>query len=126
MEVTEGIGVDLVFEHIGGQIFSDSVLATRLGGRVVTCGAHAGEIADLDIIELFRAERTIIGSMACTIDEIEHVVNLVAGGALNPVIDREIPLSMAAEAHRILAGREAFGKLVLVPDGMKHGTPAVS
>jgi NADPH:quinone reductase-like Zn-dependent oxidoreductase len=120
MKVTGGIGVDLVYEHIGGRIFSESVLATRLGGRVVTCGAHAGEVADLDIIELFRAERTIIGSMACTFDEVEHVVNLVASGTLNPVIDREIPLSMAAEAHRILAGRQAFGKLVLVPDGVRR------
>jgi NADPH:quinone reductase-like Zn-dependent oxidoreductase len=124
MEVTEGVGVDLVYEHVGGQIFTESLRSTRVAGRVVTCGAHAGEVADLDIVNLFRAEHTIIGSMSCTIDEIRHVVRLVADGRLNPVIDREIPMSMAAEAHRLLASRQAFGKLVLVPDGTQPSPAA--
>lgn len=115
METTDGIGVDLVYEHVGGQVFVDSLLATRAGGRVVTCGAHGGEHVDLDIIELFRAERTIVGSMSCTLEEIEHVVAMVGSGRLDPVIDRELPLAAAAEAHRVLAAREAFGKLVLTP-----------
>jgi NADPH:quinone reductase-like Zn-dependent oxidoreductase len=119
MEVTEGVGVDLVYEHVGGQVFTESLRSTRVGGRVVTCGAHAGEVADLDIVSLFRAEHTIIGSMSCTIHEIEHVVRLVADGRLNPVVDREVPMAMAAEAHRLLAARQAFGKLVLVPDGTR-------
>jgi NADPH:quinone reductase-like Zn-dependent oxidoreductase len=114
-EVTGGIGVDLVFEHVGGEIFVDSLESIRVGGRMVTCGAHGGEHVDLDVIELFRAERTIIGSMSCTLREVEHVVAMVGVGRLDPVVDRELPLSEAAEAHRVLAAREAFGKIVLAP-----------
>jgi NADPH:quinone reductase-like Zn-dependent oxidoreductase len=114
-EVTGGVGVDLVFEHVGGQVFVDSLDSIRVGGRMVTCGAHGGEHVDLDVIELFRAERTIIGSMSCTLREVEHVVAMVGAGRLDPVVDRELPLNEAAEAHRVLAARQAFGKLVLSP-----------
>ncbi len=120
-EITGGLGVDLVFEHVGGQIFVESLDSIRIGGRMATCGAHGGEHVDLDVIELFRAERTIIGSMSVAISEVEDVVALVGAGRLDPVIDRELPLSEAAEAHRVLAAREAFGKVVLRPaiyDGM--------
>ncbi|MBS1861802.1 MAG: zinc-binding dehydrogenase [Actinobacteria bacterium] len=115
-EVTAGAGVDLVFEHVGGQVFVDSLAAIRVGGRMVTCGAHGGEQVDLDVIELFRAERQIIGSMSTTVDEVRHVVAMVGAGRLDPVIDRELPLAEAAEAHRILADRQAYGKVVLVVD----------
>lgn len=115
-ELTGGIGVDLVFEHVGGQVFVDSLRALRTGGRMATCGAHGGEHVDLDVIELFRAERTIIGSMSVTPSEVEHVVAMVGAGQLDPVIDRELPLSAAAEAHRILAAREAYGKVILKPE----------
>jgi NADPH:quinone reductase-like Zn-dependent oxidoreductase len=116
-ELTGGMGVDLVFEHVGGAVFAESLLSTRVGGRVVTCGAHGGEHVDLDVIELFRAERSVIGSMSCTLEEIEHVVALVGSGRLDPVIDRELPLEAAADAHRVLADRQAFGKVVLRPAG---------
>ncbi|HEY2716281.1 MAG TPA: zinc-binding dehydrogenase [Solirubrobacterales bacterium] len=114
-ELTGGIGVDLVFEHVGGQVFADSLDSIRVGGRMATCGAHGGEHVDLDVIELFRAERTIIGSMSCTLAEVEHVVAMVGSGRLDPVVDRVLPLEAAAEAHRLLAARQVFGKLVLEP-----------
>jgi NADPH:quinone reductase-like Zn-dependent oxidoreductase len=116
LELTDGAGVDLVFEHVGGDVFSESLLSTAPRGRVVTCGAHAGEQVSLDAVELFRAERSVVGSMSCTLEEIEHVVALVAAGRLDPVIDRELPLSAAADAHRVLAERRAFGKVALMPD----------
>lgn len=114
-EITGGIGVNLVFEHVGGKIFVDSLESIRVGGRMATCGAHGGEHVDLDVIELFRAERTIIGSMSCTLGEVEHVVAMVGAGRLDPVVDRVLPLAEAAEAHRILTARQVFGKLALEP-----------
>jgi NADPH:quinone reductase-like Zn-dependent oxidoreductase len=114
-ELTGGIGVDLVFEHLGGRTFVESLEAVRVGGRMAICGGHAGEHVDLDLIELFRAERTIIGSMSCTLAEVEHVVSMVAAGRLRPVVDRVLPLAQAAAAHEVLATRQAFGKVVLEP-----------
>ena len=118
MTMTDGNGVDLVYDHVGGDVLVESLKVVSPGGRVVTCGAHGGEIVPLDLIELFRAERTIIGSRTCTVDELRKVFALFASGRIDPVIDSILPLSRAAAAHERLANRAQFGKIVLVPDAL--------
>jgi len=115
LEATDGAGVDLVYDHVGGDVFVKSLGLTRPGGRVATCGAHGGETVPLDIIELFRAERTIIGSRSYTRSESQTVIDLVAAGHLNPVIDSIIPLEQIPDGHRRLEARAAFGKIVATP-----------
>jgi len=115
LAATTGAGVDLVYDHVGGDVFVQSLGLLRPGGRLATCGAHAGETVALDIIELFRAERTIIGSRTFTRPELETVVRLVADGHLNPVIDSVLPLAQMAEAHEKLERRDHFGKVVITP-----------
>ena len=48
LDLTDGRGVDLVFEHVGGDLFGDSLRALRGDGRLVTCGGHGGEVVPLD------------------------------------------------------------------------------
>ena len=57
-EITGGKGVDLVFEHVGGELFGKSLQSLAQEGRLVTCGAHAGEVVDFDIIPFFRGQHT--------------------------------------------------------------------
>lgn len=118
LELTGGRGVDVVLEHIGGDVLLSSLGCLARHGRVVTCGAHAGEIVPLDVIELFRREQHIMGSRICTRQELERVIALVRQGRLTPVVDSIMPLSRAAEAHRRLESRDHVGKIVLVPDSM--------
>jgi NADPH:quinone reductase-like Zn-dependent oxidoreductase len=113
LERTSGRGVDLVYDHVGGSVLIESLNLVRKGGRIVTCGAHGGETVPLDVIELFRAERSIIGSRTCTMREIQTVIDLVAGGRLEPVVDSTYLLGEAAEAHARMRRREHFGKIVL-------------
>ena len=87
------------------------------GGRLVTCGAHSGEVVPIDVIELFRSELTIIGSRTCTRAEIETVVDLVGARKLNPVVDSRYPLADAQQAFRRMDERLNFGKIVLIPEG---------
>ncbi len=54
-----------------------------------------------------------------TTEEFDHLIDLAGKGELNPVIDRELPLGEAAEAHRLIEAREVFGKIVL---RVSHGT----
>ena len=62
MAATDGHGVDLVFEHVGGELFQKGLDSLAKDGRLVTCGAHAGEVVPFDIIPFFRTQKQIIGS----------------------------------------------------------------
>ena len=112
---TDGRGVDLIFEHIGGEVFTKSLACLVPGGRMAVCGAHAGEVVPLDIIDFFRREIDLLGSFRATSAELRQVFSLVVEGRLRPVIHAAFPLAEAAEAHRVMERREHFGKLLLVP-----------
>jgi len=85
----------------------------RPGGRLATCGAHGGELAPVDVIELFRSELSLIGSCACTPSELRTIVELVGAGRLNPVVDSVFPLVEVKAAHQRMEGRTHFGKIIL-------------
>ncbi len=56
------------------------------------------------------------GGGAATTEQIDRLIELVASGELRgPVVDRELPLDQAAEAHRLIESRQTFGKVVLRP-----------
>jgi NADPH:quinone reductase-like Zn-dependent oxidoreductase len=109
-------GVDAVVEHVGGEVFVKSVLATAWGGRVVTCGATAGFTPALDLRQIFFRQVEVLGSTMGSKADLFDVLTHVAAGKLRPVVDRVLPLWEAAEAHRVLEAREAFGKVVLEVD----------
>jgi NADPH:quinone reductase-like Zn-dependent oxidoreductase len=79
----------------------------------VTCGAHAGEVVDLDIIELFRHGHRILGFRVVTPDEITQSLRMALDGHIRVPVARTFPLSETAAAHEYLARREHVGKVVL-------------
>jgi NADPH:quinone reductase-like Zn-dependent oxidoreductase len=105
-------GVDVVFEHVGGETFERSLRALAKGGRLVTCGATAGGEATVNLRLIFFKLLSILGSTMGSLAELHEVMKFVAEGRLRPVIDRVLPLSEVAEGHRLLEAREAFGKIV--------------
>jgi NADPH:quinone reductase-like Zn-dependent oxidoreductase len=115
LEETGGRGVDVVLEHVGGEVFTRSLEAVAIGGRVVVGGGHAGEVVPRDRITLFRNEWSVIGCARATEEELRHVIELVGRGELAPVISESMPLSAASDAHRLMEDRRQFGKLVLLP-----------
>ena len=108
-------GVDVVFEHVGGTTWEKLIPNIAPGGRLVTCGATAGHDAKVDIRYLFSKTVAILGAfMGCKADLLE-VVRYMGEGTLRPVVDRTLPLSECAEAHRLIEDRAVFGKIVLLP-----------
>ena len=106
-------GVDVVFEHVGGETFEKSLKVLARGGRLVTCGATAGAEATINIRLVFFKLLSILGSTMGSLAEMHTIMDFVSRGALRPVVDRVLPLEQIAEGHRILEAREAFGKVVL-------------
>ncbi|MGI9658747.1 MAG: zinc-binding dehydrogenase, partial [Gaiellaceae bacterium] len=115
IELNGGRPVDLVIEHIGGDQFGQCVSALRKNGRLVTCGGHAGEVIEFDIIPLFRNEWQVIGSRTGTTSETRRVMELIGEGTFEPRVHAALPLAEAAEAMRIIEDREQFGKVLVNP-----------
>ncbi len=111
--LTDRNGVDVAFDHVGGELFEKTLAAVRWGGRVVICGATAGFTPTIDLRTIFFKQLEIRGSTMGTKGDLAAALPLFRAGRLRPVIDRAMPLWDAAEAHRALERREAFGKIVL-------------
>lgn len=108
-------GVDAVIEHVGGEVFAASIKAVKNGGRIVTCGATAGFHPAIDLRHVFFRQIEILGSTMGSKADLLAVLGHIAAGRLEPVVDRVLPLSQAAEAHTVLEERRVFGKVVLEP-----------
>jgi NADPH:quinone reductase-like Zn-dependent oxidoreductase len=70
MALTGGRGVDVVMEHIGGEVFTESLKCLARGAIIVTVGAHAGEVVQFDIIPFFRKELRLAGSKNASVLEL--------------------------------------------------------
>jgi NADPH:quinone reductase-like Zn-dependent oxidoreductase len=115
LRLTDGRGVDVVFEHIGGEIFQKSVQALARNGRLVTCGVTAGRTASFSIWSFFMRQQTFLGSFMGTKSELLGMMPYFRSGQLRPVVDHVYPLSEVQAAVGQLASRDHFGKIVVVP-----------
>jgi NADPH:quinone reductase-like Zn-dependent oxidoreductase len=111
--LTEGRGVDVVFEHVGGEHFADALAALAPDGRLVTIGAHAGEVVALDVLPFFRQEQTILGSRGSTHEELAEVLRLAASGEIHQEIAAVFPLREAPAAMELLERRDVTAKILL-------------
>lgn len=115
LDYTHGKGVDVVLDMVGGDAFSRSMLAMRPNGRLVSIGAHGGEVVEFDAIAFFRRHVTYMGTHSQSRLELRKVLDLLADGTFVPKIHGVYSLDDAAETHRLLANRENFGKVLLDP-----------
>ncbi|MCH7921902.1 MAG: zinc-binding dehydrogenase [Nitrospinae bacterium] len=114
-EATDGEGADVVCEMVGQAVWDDAVASLSRGGRLVTCGAHTGGEATLNIWNLFLQQQRLIGSTGGTRSELSTILKLVDEGRLEPVIHATYPLEEARAAQEALSARAVIGKALLVP-----------
>lgn len=114
-ELTGGKGVQAILDCVGGPILEASLAALAPVGRAVSLGAHGGAVVAVDLLSLFRSERSIIGSANCTPSDIDTVIGLLAEKKIRPNVYKTYPLQNAALAHTELEARRHYGKLLLIP-----------
>jgi NADPH:quinone reductase-like Zn-dependent oxidoreductase len=115
--ITGGRGVDVVFENIADpELFPKALASIRRGGKLFTAGAHGGPIVPLNVSTLYMNEISIIAGTGHTNEDVAAALDAAVQGKLTMLIDRIMPLSQAAEAHRLVSAREVNGKVLLTPD----------
>lgn len=113
--VTGGGGVDLAVNFTGGDTMKETQRCVTLGGRIVSCGATAGYDVGIDMRYLWSFEHHMIGSDGWAQSDLVALLDLIAAGKLDPIIDRVFPLEETAEAERLLEDREVVGKVLIRP-----------
>ena len=111
--VTNGKGIDIVFEHVGQETWNISMKSLARGGRVVTCGATTGFKANLKLTHLFFKQQSILGSTMGSVSSFDGALTLLNEGKIKPIIDRIFPISEIQSAHEYLESSMQFGKVVL-------------
>lgn len=112
---TQEGGVDVVVNFTGGDTWLPSIKSLKRGGTLLVCGATAGHDPKEDLRYVWSFELNIKGSNSFYQDNLEALLQLVAEGRLEPVIDRVLPLEQAAEGLALIRDRAVLGKVVVAP-----------
>lgn len=116
MRITDGRGVDVVFENIGDPaLWPGAFNSLAEHGRLVTAGAHGGGIVTLDLRRLYQRSLRLIGGSGAGPQHVERALADAATGRIRPMPYRVMPLARAALAHRLLESGQVVGKIVLDP-----------
>ena len=114
-KITEKHGVDIIVEHVGGEVLQMCFDCLARDGTIVTCGATAGREVSLNLWPLFVKQQRLIGSYGRNREDLEKTLAWAAAGKLKPVIDSIFPLDQTPAAFAKLRARHVLGKVLVEP-----------
>ncbi|WP_422772357.1 NAD(P)H-quinone oxidoreductase [Plantactinospora sp. WMMC1484] len=124
--LTDGRGADVILDIMGASYLGRNVKALATGGRIVVIGLQGGRRGELDLAALLAKRGSVAATAlrsrptaekAAIVRGVrEEVWPLIESGAIRPVVFRRLPMSEAAEAHRIVESSDHVGKLLLTVD----------
>ena len=106
-------GVDVVFDHVGGDTLMESIKALRHGGMIVTCGATSGYQTHVELANLFIGNKAILGSTLGSKAELVQALRCVERGQIKPFVTDVLPLADCGRAQEMLRLGQTVGKVVL-------------
>ncbi|GHH56684.1 NAD(P)H-quinone oxidoreductase [Streptomyces umbrinus] len=120
---TDGAGADVILDNMGAKYLDRNVQALAVNGRLAIIGMQGGIKGELNIAMLLGKRGAVTatslrarpaGEKAAIVAAVqEHVWPLISAGHVRPVVDRELPMSDAAAAHRVLEESGNIGKVLL-------------
>jgi len=114
-DLTDGRGVDIAFESVGGETYKQAVKSLTRGGRLVTIGATTGDADEGMLQHVFWKQLEVVGSTGSTMGEFTDMLDALFAGDVTPVIDQVIDLDEIPDAHERIASGEGFGKIIVTP-----------
>ncbi|WBO65071.1 NAD(P)H-quinone oxidoreductase [Streptomyces camelliae] len=123
-QATDGAGADVILDNMGAKYLDRNVQALAVSGRLAIIGLQGGAKGELNIGTLLSKRAAVsatslrarpLSEKAAIVAAVrEHVWPLLASGHVRPVVDRELPMPEAAEAHRVVEASGHVGKVLLV------------
>ncbi|MFH8292778.1 NAD(P)H-quinone oxidoreductase [Streptomyces sp. NPDC018059] len=120
---TDGAGADVILDNMGAKYLERNVRALAVNGRLSIIGMQGGVKGELNIATLLNKRAAVTATSlrgrpaaekASIVAAVrEHVWPLIAGGHVRPIVDRTVPMSDAAAAHRVLEESSHIGKVLL-------------
>ncbi|MFJ8599206.1 NAD(P)H-quinone oxidoreductase [Streptomyces shenzhenensis] len=121
---TGSAGADVILDNMGAKYLDRNVRALAVNGRLAVIGLQGGAKGELDLGALLSKRAAVsatslrarpVAEKAAIVAAVrEHVWPLFASGQVRPVVDRELPMPEAAEAHRVVEASGHIGKVLLV------------
>ncbi len=112
-QLTDGQGVDLVFDCVGADVWEQNLLSLKNGGRLVITGVTSGARADLNLSLLQGKPLHLMGSGGRSNRTFADFMKVVRNGALRGIPGRIFPLFDVGSAHQAMADRDFYGKIVV-------------
>ncbi|WP_312411396.1 zinc-binding dehydrogenase, partial [Pseudescherichia sp.] len=123
LEETQGRGVDVVLDNVGGDYVARNLSVLASGGRHVSLSFMQGAKIELDLQQVMRKGLILTSSTLRPKSDAEkarlaqciskHLLPLIAAGKISPIVYQTVPLVQAADAHRILEANANIGKVLL-------------
>jgi NADPH:quinone reductase-like Zn-dependent oxidoreductase len=111
--LTHGKGVDLVFDVVGADVWEESLLSLKSGGRLVITGVTSGARTDMNLSILQGKPLHLMGSGSRSRKSFAEMMKVINQGSIRGIVSEVFPLANVAEAHRTMEDRNFFGKLVI-------------
>ena len=112
-ELTNGEGVDLVFDCVGAEIWNENLLSMAPRGRLVITGVTSGTQVNMDLSLLHGRPLNLMGSGGRSNRTFADFMKVVHHGSLHGIIANVFPLDNVAGAHKAMEERDFYGKLVI-------------
>lgn len=113
--LTDGEGVDVVIDTVGSRVFDEAFDSLAPHGRYALVGQLYSEEIKINPARIFFKRAVLAGVGSVSRAQLEDVIRITARGNLEPWIDRIMPLSEIAEAHRLVEQAAVFGRVVIMP-----------
>lgn len=111
-EATDGRGVELVIDNVGGKVFDQVRRSLAPGGRWVMVGELGSDVVQLNLAQLFLRGLSLHSAVSTSRTQLFDTLALIASGEIQPVVS-EVPATKAADVHSALESGTIFGRVAL-------------
>jgi D-arabinose 1-dehydrogenase-like Zn-dependent alcohol dehydrogenase len=117
LDLTNGLGVDVVIDNVGTKVFTPTRRSIAQGGRWLMIGQLTKEFVDFNPAQFFMKGISLLGPTSTSRKQLVDCLQLVARGGIKPIVSKSMPLEEAAIAHEEVSSGKATGRIILRPNG---------